>query len=78
MQIKYLNPDGSLKALYPFDPVSPADDIEYARVASISENEGGPYHVVIGENLEDSPGREVYHIVYSAGVEICQNVLNPV
>lgn len=77
MQIKYLNPDGSLKSIQPFSSVDPATDIANAVAESISENQGGPYHVVVGENLEDNPSRETYAIVASAGVLICQNVLNP-
>lgn len=77
MQIKYLHPDGSLKALYPYESQGAQQDIAHATAESSTENAGG-FHVIIGENLEDSPGRETYAIVASLGVLICQNVQDPV
>lgn len=77
MQIKYLHPDGSLKALYPYESQGAAQDIAHAVAESSVENAGG-FHVTIGENLEHSPTQEVYHITASMGTLTNQNVLDPV
>lgn len=76
MQIKYLHPDGSLKALYPYESQGAQQDIAHAIAESSTENAGG-FHVIIGENLEDNPTREEAHIITSLGVLIWQHVLDP-
>lgn len=77
IHIKYLYPDGSLKTIYEFTPVSPQDDINHAISESVSENTGGPFHIIIGTDLDRNPTSQTYSIVASAGVLICQNVLDP-
>lgn len=76
-QIKYLHPDGSFKALFEYSLGDPAQDIANAITESISGTQGGPYHVILGENLDANPTRQTYFVVAFAGVLIAQNILNP-
>lgn len=74
MQIKYLYLDGSLKSLQEHSDQGPAGNISHA----LSESQlGDGLHVIIGEHLDGPTRAEVYQIVASTGVLICQNVLNP-
>lgn len=77
LEIKYLYPDGSLKTIYGFTPVSPEEDIAYAVSESDNPAGGGPFHVIIGVDLAKNPTSQTYSIVASHGVLICQNVLDP-
>lgn len=74
--IKYLHPDGSLKAIYSYEFTTPEQDIAFAVNESFDAN-NTPYHVIIGENLHEAPTHQSYYIVASSGVLICQNILNP-
>lgn len=74
MQKKILALDGTLKSITPLGDEPPQDLINH--IVSVSAEDSG-YHVIAGENLEDNPSREVYHVVASAGVLLCQNVLDP-
>lgn len=70
-QIKRL--DGTDKGIIPYED-TPQGLIDHA-VAVSAEDDG--YHVIMGENLEDDPTREVAHVIASNGVLVWQNVVNP-
>lgn len=74
MQKKVMNLDGSLKVITTA-PSDPREMINQA-VENSADSPAG-FLVVIGENLEDSPSREIYHVIAANGVLVCQNVLNP-
>lgn len=74
MQIAIKALDGTLKRIETLGEYEPQALIDHITAVS---NEDDGYHVYAGDNLEDNPTREVYHVVASAGVLICQNVLDP-
>lgn len=75
MQIQINNPDtGELKSLTELGEYSPQGYIDHA--ISVSGEDAG-YNVIIGTDLDESPNREVAHVVAVKGSLIWQNVLDP-